>query len=99
MIDQELIDKCKVDIDFICDRAIDGNQIDSLASIADNYFELLNNYIKLIEDNAELHKQSAKYKSQLERLIKCSDNNTGYEPSLSVFHREIDVSKSLVEQL
>ena len=84
MIDQELIDRVQ--------RYIDND--DDLNPDTTN--ELLTNYIKVIEDNAVIHKQSAKYKAQLKSLIQCSDMNTGNEPSLSVFQREIDISKELI---
>ena len=84
MIDQELIDAVQSCIDNDDDLNPTRTQ------------ELLSNYIKVIEDNAELYKQVGKYGAQLERLIKCSDNNTGHEPSLSVFQREVDASRSLI---
>ena len=84
MIDQDLINKCQSDLgDF-------GSLMKCQAT------ELLASYIKLIEQNAELHKQSEKYKAQIKSLIQCDEMNTGYEPSLSVFQREIDLSKELV---
>lgn len=85
MIDQELIDTMQDALDF--DIEIDRSLVK----------ELLTNYIKVIEDNAVIHKQSAKYKAQLKSLIQCSDMNTGNEPSLSVFQREIDISKEFID--
>lgn len=84
MIDQELIDRVQ--------RYIDND--DDLNPNTSN--ELLGNYIKVIEDNAVLQKELMKYKAQLKSLVQCSDMNTGYEPSLSVFQREVDISKDLL---
>ncbi|HEY7866781.1 MAG TPA: hypothetical protein VIC51_12350 [Psychromonas sp.] len=84
MIDQELID---------CVQRYINNDDDLNP---EKTKELLNNYTSLIEQNADLHKEMAKYKAQLKILIHCSDENTGREPSLSVFHREIDISKGLI---
>lgn len=83
MVDQELIDIVSAHLEI-------GDLSNELAQ------ELLDNYIKLIEQNAELHKTNEKHKAQLKSLIQCSDMNTGYEPSLSVFQREIDITKELI---
>lgn len=52
MIDQQLIDSCKSDLeDFGSLMKCQGEQ-------------LLNSYIKLVEQNAELHKELARLKSK-----------------------------------
>ncbi len=84
MIDQSLVDHVESYI-------IDGRNLP--VSVTEN---ILDAYIKLIEQNAELHKANEKHKAQIKNLIQCSDMNTGYEPSLSVFQREIDISKELI---
>lgn len=84
MIDQDLINRIKPMLD-------DDLQVDT-----ELVCSLLDNYISLIEQNAELHKQGEKYKAQIKNIIHCDDMNTGYEPSLSLFDREIDISKELV---
>lgn len=64
MIDQQLIDTMQDALDF--DIEIDSGLVK----------ELLTNYIKVIEDNAELHKELAKFKSQSFNFnggVKCSD--------------------------
>lgn len=96
MIDESLIKKIEVHIDAICDLAMDTENNAHLLRQADDLAELLGNYKSLIEQNAELHKQSEKYKAQIKNIIHCDDINTGCEPSLSVFQREIDASKELV---
>ena len=94
MIDQELIDK---NLNLI--KALFEGRVEFEDS-ADELYQLLaetnDNYIKLIEQNAEIHKMNEKHKAQLKSLIECSDNNSGYEPSLSVFQREVDISKELL---
>ena len=83
MIDQTMIDIVSAHLEI-------GDLSNELAQ------ELLDNYIRLVEQNAELHKANEKHKAQLKSLIQCSDMNTGNEPSLSVFQREIDISKGLI---
>lgn len=64
MIDQELIGKCNWEFETF----------DALSS--KNQVELLANYVKLIEQNAELHKELAKFREQsftVHSNIKCSD--------------------------
>ena len=41
-------------------------------------------------------KQIESLQAQLKDLIRCAENNTGHEPSLSVFHRAIDEAKALL---
>ena len=55
MIDQELIDAVGAHLEI-------GDLKNKLAK------DLLNNYIKVIEDNAQLHKQMAKYKNLIEDI-------------------------------
>lgn len=96
MIDESLIKKIEIHIDAICDLAMDTEDNAHLLRQADDFAELLGSYKSLVEQNAELHKQSEKYKAQIKNIIHCDGMNTGYEPSLSVFQREIYISKELV---
>lgn len=84
MIDQSLVDTVDLYI-------LDGKDLPIRHTE-----ELIDAYVKLIEQNAELHKANEKHKAQLKSLIQCSDMSTGNEPSLSVFQREIDISKELI---
>lgn len=81
MIDQELIDCVQRYIDNDDDLHPDKAQ------------ELLNNYIKVIEDNAELHKQKAKYETLIEDIAAL-----GFlEPSFDSGKSHKDVCKKFKE--
>jgi len=55
--------------------------------------------IDLAEENEALKSDKEKLLHQLESIILADENNSGYVPSLCVFHREIDYSKDLVKRL
>ena len=63
MIDQDLINKCQSDLDDF------GSLMKCQAT------ELLANYISLIEQNAELHKQNEKNKSDANKLYELCANS------------------------
>ncbi len=86
MIDQSLVDHVESYI-------VDGRDLP--VNITES---MLDAYINLIEQNAELYKLSQSYKSQIASLIHCDDMNTGYEPSLSVFQREIYLAGELINK-
>lgn len=81
MIDQQLIDTMQDALDF--DIEIDRGLVK----------ELLTNYIKVVEDNAVIHKQSAKYKALIEDVAAL-----GFlEPSFDSGKSHKDVCKKFKE--
>lgn len=91
MIDQELIDKNERLLTDIAEGKI------SAESMCNNLVSQLNdtdaNYIKLIEDNADLHKQMAKYKTLIEDVAAL-----GFlEPSFDSGKSHKDVCKKFKE--
>ena len=43
-------------------------------------------------------KRETELENQLKTLIYAAENNTGHEPSLSCFHRELDEAKKLLSK-
>lgn len=54
--------------------------------------------VRCYERIAELEAQVEHLCYQITKIALCYDNNTGHEPSLSVFHRALDEAQEFIEK-